>query len=112
MQAVIDFDLNKALAERNADMLIETVQSNWGLRSKVAFLNGGDNSKALSDNVLTRYNKGAHGEVIVSTVVYSAHLLNTRTRSESFVVTVTVTSKYGEPSTVTRTLTRTVAVDY
>lgn len=109
MQVEMNVDMNKELAQFTIEKFCwELEHAKTPLLAKVEFLKFADKSAVLSPKMFTRFDHGERGENVVSNLMVVIRMdADTGVVYHDMTVTVTVTSKYGEPVTVTRTITRT-----
>lgn len=109
MQVAMNVDMNEQLAQFTIEkMVYDLEQSNSALRVKVEFLKHADKSAVLSPKAFTRFDKGEQGENVMTNLMVVTRVdADTGVAYHDMTVTVTVTSKHGEPVTLTRTITRT-----
>ena len=109
MQVMMNVDMNKQLAQITIEKWCSKLESaGSALRGKVEFWKFADKSAVLSPKTFTRFDYGDQGENVVSNLMVVTRVdVNTGVAYHDMTVTVTVTSKNGEPVTLTRTITRT-----
>ena len=108
MQMVMNVDMNEQLAKFTIEKFCyELEQAGSALIAKVEFLKHADKSAVLSPKMFTRFDHGERGENVVSNLMVVTRVdVDTNVAYHDMTVTVTVTSKNGEPVTLTRTITR------